>query len=126
MENKVIITSQPNFIDNIECILKLKKGQQELKQNRFSLNEFDKFINEISHQDWLPMKVNQNSKMQYMPNVRSSKINPNIYTIFKSKHENIKIKTFEIENGYCNIIDNDLLKFNIFLFTNNDNNIIAI
>ena len=109
MENKVIITSNPSFIPNIECVLTLNIERSTFtKTLRFYLNKFADFLKKIDDKDWKPMKVSHLGKMKDNPAVRSSKVNKNIGTIFTYSS---KMKLFYINNKSCLVIDNDLIKF---------------
>ena len=112
MENKVIITPNPSFISNIDCVL--TRGDQFIKHTtlKFRIKEFADFLKEIEDQDWEPMKVGHQSKMKDNPAIRSSKMNRNIYTSFTSNRYSPEIKVFYINHKSCYEVDNDLIKFN--------------
>ena len=109
MENKVIITSNPSFIPNIECVLTLNNERSTFtKTLRFYLNKFTDFLKKIDDRDWKPMKVSHQGKMKDNPAVRSSKVNKNIGAFFTYSS---KMNLFYINNKSCLVTDNDLIKF---------------
>lgn len=117
MENKVIITPNPNFLPNIECVLTRGGGAYMIPHTtlKFYLNEFTDFLQQINEKDWLPMQVSHQGRMQINPRVRSSKVNKNIYTSFtpnRTIRNSSQRKTFYIGDKSCLVIDNELIKFN--------------
>ena len=112
----MIITSNPSFIPNIECVLTLNIERSTYTTTlKFGLNKFADFLKKIDEKDWKPMKVSHQGKMKDNPAVRSSKVNKNIGTIFNCSYER---QLFYINNKHCLVIDNDLIKFDTTSFMN--------
>jgi len=128
MENKVITTLNPSFIQNIECVL--TRGNQFIQHTtlRFNLMEFADFLKAIENQDqdqhWKPMKVSHQGKMKDNPEIRSSKVNKNIHISFTKGRYCPQTISINYKSYY--VIDNDLIKFDTASLVNGISNFMII